>query len=80
VRETEPVVAAELAGSSWQNVERSDATMRTSTERTIRAGPGIPDGERDAVFDGGYSTAEAGTGFGLPIVEDWPTRTAGTSA
>jgi PAS domain S-box-containing protein len=32
-------------------------------------GPGIPAGERDAVFDAGYSTAEGGVGFGLAIVE-----------
>ncbi|MFB6271074.1 MAG: sensor histidine kinase, partial [Halobacterium sp.] len=33
-------------------------------------GPGIPESERDAVFEGGYTTAEDGTGFGLAIVED----------
>jgi signal transduction histidine kinase len=33
-------------------------------------GPGIPPGERDSVFDRGYSTAEDGTGFGLAIVEE----------
>jgi PAS domain S-box-containing protein len=32
-------------------------------------GPGIPDGERDDVFEAGYSTTEAGTGFGLSIVK-----------
>jgi PAS domain S-box-containing protein len=32
-------------------------------------GPGIPPGERDAVFDHGYSTDDDGTGFGLSIVE-----------
>jgi PAS domain S-box-containing protein len=32
-------------------------------------GPGIPAGERETVFDLGYSTAEDGTGFGLSIVE-----------
>jgi len=32
-------------------------------------GPGIPEGERDKVFDSGYSTSESGTGFGLAIVE-----------
>ena len=31
-------------------------------------GPGIPEGEREAVLEGGYSTAEDGTGFGLAIV------------
>jgi PAS domain S-box-containing protein len=31
-------------------------------------GPGIPDGERGAVFESGYSTTADGTGFGLAIV------------
>ncbi|MFC7028374.1 sensor histidine kinase [Halomicroarcula sp. GCM10025710] len=31
-------------------------------------GPGIPEPEREDVFDRGYSTAEDSTGFGLPIV------------
>ncbi|ELZ27059.1 integral membrane sensor signal transduction histidine kinase [Halogeometricum pallidum JCM 14848] len=31
-------------------------------------GPGIPEDDRDGVFDAGYSTAEDGTGFGLSIV------------
>jgi len=33
-------------------------------------GPGIPDDERDDVFDIGYTTSESGTGFGLPLVQD----------
>jgi PAS domain S-box-containing protein len=32
-------------------------------------GPGIPAGERETVFEGGHTTAEGGTGFGLRIVE-----------
>lgn len=32
-------------------------------------GPGIPEDERDAVFEFGYSTGEHGTGFGLAIVK-----------
>ncbi|ELY68715.1 PAS domain S-box protein [Natrinema versiforme] len=32
-------------------------------------GQGIPEDERDAVFDIGFTTAEDGTGFGLGIVE-----------
>jgi PAS domain S-box-containing protein len=31
-------------------------------------GPGIPEGEREAVFEPGYSTSTDGTGFGLNIV------------
>jgi len=33
-------------------------------------GPGIPESERDDVFEAGYSTTEAGTGFGLSIVRE----------
>ncbi|MFC6719657.1 nitrogen regulation protein NR(II) [Natrialbaceae archaeon GCM10025810] len=32
-------------------------------------GAGIPEADRSAVFDSGYTTAENGTGFGLAIVE-----------
>jgi PAS domain S-box-containing protein len=31
-------------------------------------GPGIPEGDRDRVFESGYTTSETGTGFGLAIV------------
>ncbi|QCC47389.1 histidine kinase N-terminal 7TM domain-containing protein [Halobellus limi] len=31
-------------------------------------GPGIPEGERERVFDGGYSLSDGGTGLGLNIV------------
>ena len=33
-------------------------------------GPGIPTGEREAVFDAGYSTAVDGNGLGLGIVRE----------
>ncbi|GAB7010665.1 hypothetical protein JCM31271_26080 [Halorubrum trueperi] len=33
-------------------------------------GPGIPEDDREDVFDAGYSTADDGTGFGLVIVEE----------
>jgi len=32
-------------------------------------GPGIPENERNNVFETGYSTAKGGTGFGLSIVK-----------
>jgi PAS domain S-box-containing protein len=32
-------------------------------------GPGIPEAEREDVFDAGYTTSQEGTGFGLSIVE-----------
>ncbi|AJF24974.1 chemotaxis protein CheY [Haloarcula sp. CBA1115] len=33
-------------------------------------GPGVPEDERDTVFEAGYSTAPDGTGFGLAIVAE----------
>ncbi|MFB6304241.1 MAG: PAS domain S-box protein [Haloferacaceae archaeon] len=48
-------------------------------------GPGIPPDEREAVFESGYSTNEAGTGFGLTIVEEianahgWTVRATGSA-
>jgi signal transduction histidine kinase len=33
-------------------------------------GPGIPEDEREEVFEGGYSTVADGTGFGLAIVKE----------
>lgn len=33
-------------------------------------GDGIPEGERDEVFEAGYSTSDHGTGFGLSIVNE----------
>lgn len=33
-------------------------------------GPGIPEGEREEIFEPGYSDHEDGTGFGLAIVEE----------
>jgi PAS domain S-box-containing protein len=33
-------------------------------------GPGIPESERDRIFDSGYTTVESGTGFGLSIVQE----------
>ena len=33
-------------------------------------GPGVPDADRERVFDHGFTTAEDGTGFGLAIVAD----------
>jgi signal transduction histidine kinase len=43
-------------------------------------GPGVPEGEREAVFDTGYTSGDEGTGFGLAIAEeiamahDWEIR------
>jgi PAS domain S-box-containing protein len=107
---TEVVDLAELARDSWRNVETDGATIRTESDRSLRAdpsrlsqllenlfrnsvehggadvtvtvggleggffveddGPGIPEGEREDVFEAGYSTSEDGTGFGLSIVRE----------
>ena len=32
-------------------------------------GPGVPEAQRQAIFQAGYSTSDTGTGFGLRIVE-----------
>ena len=48
-------------------------------------GPGIPEADREEVFAAGYSTASAGTGFGLSIVNrvaqahGWDVRVTGGS-
>ena len=49
-------------------------------------GPGIPDADREAVFDSGYSTAADGTGVGLSIVQSivdahgWTITVTGSTA
>jgi len=52
----------------------SDVTVRVGTCAdgfyVADDGPGIPEDEREEVFDSGYSTSEDGTGFGLNIVEE----------
>lgn len=48
-------------------------------------GRGIPEDERDEVFESGYSTVEDGTGFGLAIVQEvveahgWAVRVTGAA-
>jgi signal transduction histidine kinase len=51
-----------------------DITVRVgqASDETIYVeddGPGIPEDERDAVFEPGYSSTPDGTGFGLAIVQ-----------
>ncbi|MFC7133181.1 MULTISPECIES: histidine kinase N-terminal 7TM domain-containing protein [Salinibaculum] len=62
--------------------ELADAVGRTTRSVTVRVGstddgyyvaddgPGIPEDERDAVFDAGHTSADDGTGFGLAIVDE----------
>ncbi|NHN47737.1 PAS domain S-box protein [Halostella sp. JP-L12] len=66
----------ELFGNLFRNaVEHAGpgATVRVGT--TAKGfyveddGPGIPESDRDRVFDRGYTTADDGTGLGLDIVE-----------
>jgi PAS domain S-box-containing protein len=69
----------------FENLFRNAAEHGTAEDRedsvTIRVGalpngfyvaddgPGIPRSQRDRVFDSGFSTTQAGTGFGLSIVK-----------
>ena len=51
-----------------------DVTVRfgQADQRTFYiedSGPGIPEDERDSVFEAGYSSTATGTGFGLAIVQ-----------
>jgi PAS domain S-box-containing protein len=49
-------------------------------------GPGIPESERETVFESGYTTSDSGSGFGLAIVEEvataheWDVRLADSAA
>jgi len=43
---------------------------RISVLHVADDGPGIPEAERSAAFESGYSTAEGETGFGLAIVRE----------
>lgn len=55
--------------------ENADETLEITIGETDRGfyvadtGQGIPEDERDDIFDSGYSGTDAGTGFGLSIVE-----------
>jgi signal transduction histidine kinase len=67
-------------GSTGSRPEADDAVEHGSDGVTVTVGelpngfyveddgPGIPDGERDRVFEAGYSTVAGGTGLGLSIV------------
>jgi PAS domain S-box-containing protein len=84
-------------GSTGRSTQ-SDRDEDGSADVTITVGPledgfyveddglGIPESERERVFESGYSSADEGTGFGLSIVEqivhahDWDVRVTESDA
>lgn len=66
----------------FENLFRNSVEHRQSDELTVRVdgtpsgfaivddGPGIPESEREAVLEQGYTTNEGGTGMGLAIVAE----------
>jgi sensor histidine kinase regulating citrate/malate metabolism len=55
----------------WQATVRSVGSSTSVTKALPDDdGPGVPESERERVFERGYSTREEGTGFGLHIVSD----------
>ncbi|NIC00780.1 response regulator [Halobacterium sp. R2-5] len=85
--------AVEHGSTVDRNAKRSeDAVEHTNDDVSVTVGeldggfyvaddgPGIPESERERVFEYGYSTEDDGTGFGLRIVEqvadahDWSVR------
>ncbi|MBO4247460.1 PAS domain S-box protein [Halomicrobium sp. IBSBa] len=68
----------------FENLFRNSVEHNAAADLTVRVGPlseefgfyvedtgaGIPEDEREAVFDQGYTTSRDGTGFGLAIVRD----------
>ncbi|WP_227132859.1 PAS domain S-box protein [Halorubellus salinus] len=77
---TQPAAAGAETRPTDGPGEHDDATERGAVTITVGAlddgffvaddGPGIPERERDRVFDTGHTTSETGTGFGLAIVQD----------
>ena len=69
-------------GSTSERTQSGDAIDHGSAGVTVTVGelddgfyvaddgPGIPESERDEVFEAGYSTSEDGNGFGLSIVKE----------
>jgi len=74
--------AVEHGSTSPDSQARQDAIEHAGPDVTITVGvlkdgfyveddgPGIPDADREQVFEAGYTTSEDGTGFGLPIVKE----------
>lgn len=89
--EADPSRLKQLLGNLFRNaVEHAGDEVTVTVGELVDSdgfyvaddGSGIPDDERDAVFDAGYSTSNEGTGFGLTIVQgvaqahDWDVRVA----
>ncbi|TYT63893.1 PAS domain-containing sensor histidine kinase [Natrialba swarupiae] len=64
------------ADGSADAIEHGGADVTVTVGRTADGfyveddGPGVPPGDRDQLFDHGYTTSDDGTGFGLTIVEE----------
>jgi signal transduction histidine kinase len=74
--EADPTRLQQLLENLLRNAaEHADRSVTVSVGSTPDGfyleddGPGIPEGERESVFDAGYSTSQNGTGFGLTIVK-----------
>ena len=60
------------SGDAVDSGEESVTVTVGATENGFHVadnGPGVPDDEREALFEAGYSTSEDGSGFGLAIVD-----------
>jgi len=66
--------------STSSRAEPGDAVVHAGEDVTVTVGdvggllrrrrrPGIPESDRETVFETGYTTSDDGTGFGLEIVE-----------
>jgi two-component system aerobic respiration control sensor histidine kinase ArcB len=72
----------ELFGNLFRNAVEHTAGALDGEDVTVRVGtidggffleddgPGIPEDERDRIFEAGFTTATEGTGFGLAIVQE----------
>jgi PAS domain S-box-containing protein len=56
-------------GSTDDHPVTVHVTRTTDGFRVVDDGPGIPDENRETVFEHGFSTNDSGTGFGLAIVD-----------